>query len=194
MGGLGSGRRSDGYGRNTAVEDCARIDADRTNGQLFEWPGFMISWWRETLTATSYKMSAKPGHGGPYYRTVEVEVVEGKRPYSQTLALQSAPTPLGGLRWWWECPRCAILRKHLYCRPGEVEFACRVCLELTYASRQQHHRSNGLDRLIFGDLGRKGFEAAVRYEDAQKARCAYRRAKRSRRKLMAWMGPIYTPS
>jgi len=54
------------------------------------------------------------------------------------------PCHFGGGRWWWQCPlvvdgrpcqrRCRIL----YRPAGASYFACRVCHQLTYRSRQRH--------------------------------------------------------
>ncbi len=56
--------------------------------------------------------------------------------WSQPLILVSTGCPLGGGRWWFECPArgCGHRRAKLY-RPTFSWWACRVCYGLTYQSR-----------------------------------------------------------
>jgi hypothetical protein len=52
---------------------------------------------------------------------------------------------LGGIRYWFACPRCGRRRRVLYSypRPGRHRFACRRCHGLRYYS----HRESREDRL-----------------------------------------------
>lgn len=74
-------------------------------------------------------------------------------PYSAQL--MTTAQPLGGVRYWWQCPRCYRRVAHLY---GGRLFLCRHCHKLTYAIvqerrdllgtidvrlRQLHRRLNG---------------------------------------------------
>ncbi len=59
-----------------------------------------------------------------------------------TVLLTSTPCALGGVRPWFVCAgsKCGGRRaRFLYLRAGC--FFCRVCQELTYASRQAHRNS-----------------------------------------------------
>jgi hypothetical protein len=51
------------------------------------------------------------------------------------VVLQAVPSPFGSVRWWWCCPTCGVRRLSLYRRDGG-DWACRVCLGLTYQSRR----------------------------------------------------------
>ena len=98
--------------------------------------------------------------------------------------LVSSPTPLGGLRWWWKCPKCQAKRKCLYCPPGEYRFMCRVCHDLAYSSSQKNHR---FDRTITRVPGIgwavRQMAAEGRWEESYERRLGNRRAKRRARDL-----------
>ena len=54
---------------------------------------------------------------------------------SATVSLISTKQPIGGVREWFECPRCRRACRVLYCRAG---FRCRLCASLIYASQAEH--------------------------------------------------------
>jgi len=64
---------------------------------------------------------------------------------SCVVALTITRPHLGGWRWWFACPLplpggdgvCGRRSRILYLRPGDRHPGCRLCLRLTYASRQQ---------------------------------------------------------
>jgi len=97
------------------------------------------------------------------------------------------PCHFGGGRWWWQCPlvvdgrpcqrRCRIL----YRPPGASYFACRVCHQLTYRSRQRHRDLwyEGLSRamelaaeIAAHPYPRSGWRAARRLERMRRAKAA----------------------
>ena len=53
--------------------------------------------------------------------------------------LVSTTPHFGGNRWWFECPGCGYLRTAVYLVPCQYSL-CRVCLNLTYETRQLHNR------------------------------------------------------
>ncbi len=61
---------------------------------------------------------------------------------SATVVLISTKQPIGGVREWFECPRCRRACRVLYGRAG---FRCRLCASLVYAS--QTERASGRARL-----------------------------------------------
>ncbi len=71
----------------------------------------------------------------------------------------------GNKRWWFICPgsRCGRRVAKLYLPPGEIQYRCRHCHELTYEARQQHR--NG----IYDNAGRFG-----RYRKKLDAACTTR--------------------
>ena len=60
------------------------------------------------------------------------------------VSLTATRPHLGGWRWWFRCPGlrgeepCGRRCRVLYLRPGDQRPGCRLCLRLTYASRQRH--------------------------------------------------------
>ena len=54
---------------------------------------------------------------------------------SATVSLISTKQPIGGVREWFECPRCRRACRVLYGRAG---FRCRLCARLIYASQTEH--------------------------------------------------------
>ena len=64
--------------------------------------------------------------------------LDGPLTLRHTLFLEATPCRFGGQQWWFICYECKRRRKRLYrtmVRPWE----CRVCLGLTYRSRQEHN-------------------------------------------------------
>lgn len=55
-----------------------------------------------------------------------------------TVPLDTVPQPFGGVRWWFQCPRCSRRVRALYLPPGGRVFSCRTCHGLTYESVQKH--------------------------------------------------------
>ncbi|MDG1499143.1 MAG: hypothetical protein P8R48_04180 [Planctomycetota bacterium] len=91
--------------------------------------------------------------------------------------LVSTTPHFGGKRWWFECPGCACQRTALYLVPCLYSL-CRVCLNLTYETRQRDNRAsrhgNGQQR--FGHLLRQEARALL----AAERRALRRRVQRAR--------------
>jgi hypothetical protein len=51
-------------------------------------------------------------------------------------SLAAVPQPFGGVRWWFDCPRCCRRCATLYLPRAESAFGCRRCYGLKYASQQ----------------------------------------------------------
>lgn len=63
-------------------------------------------------------------------------------PYGRAfVGLESTPSNLRGLRWWWLCPDCGRRCLKLYLPPRSRHFACRVCHDLSYESAQSSRAS-----------------------------------------------------
>ena len=54
----------------------------------------------------------------------------------QRVRLQSTPCRYGGVRWWFECPRCGRRVGKLYLPPRAVAYRCRLCWDLRYRSQR----------------------------------------------------------
>ena len=98
----------------------------------------------------------------------------------------------GGLRWWFSCPRiingkaCGRRVGKLYRPPGDRDFACRHCLDLTYESCQKSHRYDGLSALVAGEASGEAFEAVKRAFSYRAREARIRRAELSPRLLDAF--------
>lgn len=100
-----------------------------------------------TYDATAHRLHLTvPGQDAP----------EGVR-----LALESTAQRLGGVRWWWACPRCSRRTTTVYgvsggggSSPAWSAVGCRACLGLTYPS-QALHKTQAFDRQLL-ERGGKG--------------------------------------
>src|ERR1700680_1432502 len=57
------------------------------------------------------------------------------RHFDYPVLLETTRPHLGGLRWWFTCPRCGRRAQKLYHPPGGSRFGCRNCYSLSYRSR-----------------------------------------------------------
>ena len=70
----------------------------------------------------------------------------------QTIPVTATTCRFGGERYWFRCPKatngtpCGRRVTSLYSLPGNKVFDCRLCLNLTYSSVQQHDAR--IDRLL----------------------------------------------
>jgi hypothetical protein len=62
--------------------------------------------------------------------------------------------PWGGNRYWFICPLrgCHNRVRILYIPPGEKNFGCRKCYDLTYQSCQEQHFGTGLYKMLAASL------------------------------------------
>ena len=90
--------------------------------------------------------------------------------------LVSTAPHFGGKRWWFECTGCEERRARIYLRPCQYAL-CRVCLNLTYETRQLHNRDSrhGSGWRSF----RHSFHHALRAEALRRRRSLRRRVRRS---------------
>jgi len=73
----------------------------------------------------------------PYARLIyTVTDRDGKRTdYDDKVNLVTTPCYFGGVRYWFGCPWCGRRVGVLYLAPGDVNFRCRHCNNLSYHSR-----------------------------------------------------------
>jgi hypothetical protein len=128
MGGCGSGQ----HGVKAAVEDCITIGTSallRYGYLTGAGPGEII--WRNCLGHHLFTLSvAVSTHGDGLMLLL--------RQTGQVVKLESTPLHFGGLRWWFLCPQCERRCACLHLPAGVEDFACRVCHDLSYRSRQEH--------------------------------------------------------
>ena len=76
--------------------------------------------------------------GGVLHLTYTVTARDGsKTDYSYPVSLPHTPATFGGERVWFACPSCAKRVRKLYLPPSGGRFLCRICHDLSYASRQK---------------------------------------------------------
>ena len=165
MGGSGSGRWG-WHDKKTTVEECLILSAGKLarDGIIAQSPGSGWLWWTNTATG---ERTASAG----YTREIDNDLVilrlrytvtrhEGeKHDVDERIPLQTTPSAVGGLRWWFTCPLvvngriCYRRVGKLYLPPGSRYFGCRRCHDLTYTSCQESHRYDRLFRSLAADTG-----------------------------------------
>jgi len=82
-----------------------------------------------------------------------------KTDIKESKMLQTTPTAIGGMRWWFTCAllvsgrSCGRRVSKLCLPPGSRYFGCRRCHDLTYASCQESHKYDRLFRSLADDTG-----------------------------------------
>ena len=152
MGGSGSGRW-EGFQRKRRVEECLALDINYLIREgLFQRPYGKISWPDHGISF-DYNFRTYD-HPHWWYLRVFYEVrVNGKADrVSQPITVHARSQRIGGLRWWFFCPRwCHKYVTKLYLpKPDaryhiKASFGCRTCHSLTYRSVQEHDKR--MDRL-----------------------------------------------
>jgi hypothetical protein len=148
VGGLGSGRS--GGSRFLAAEQCYGLDLAALNRAGFLEPLAKVSGpWRwntntdpETTAAVSVALDLRQLDSP----TFTITYAAGEEPSSISGALLTTCPGYGGVRYWFECPRCGRRRRVLYAYPSlsRKRFACRRCHGLRYYS----HRESREDRCL----------------------------------------------
>lgn len=152
MGGWGSGRP----GWRSTVEESRVLDINRWVRQGWFEPGVWRSGslvWRypdeeEILASIGYQVDTTSLHD-PHVRlhyTITDPFTDEKHSLDYEVRLTTTRPHLGGIRWWFVCPRrrhgapCACRVAKLYLPPGGRYFGCRTCYNLTYTSCRESHQ------------------------------------------------------
>ncbi len=160
MGGFGSGRWNQ-HNKKRIVEDCWMLDlADFPLGAPTNEPPCGV-------------FQAVRINGGEFplpvhYALTEEEDAsfldityprgtrESPEHVNERIKLLGTRPNYGGARWYFSCPfiaegeRCDNRVRILYLPPGERDFGCRKCHDLTYESSQTNHKYDGLYALMAG--------------------------------------------
>jgi len=135
--------------RMALVDECLRLDVRdlRRIGAFAPTPGGAWTITASTGAALSFTVARAGQHPEALivsYRAADGAVATG--PAAHVVELAATSPFFGGKRWWFRCPGvrgeepCGRRCRVLYLRPGNQQPGCRLCLRLTYASRQ-HHRA-----------------------------------------------------
>ncbi|MGE3511471.1 MAG: hypothetical protein AB7N65_21585 [Vicinamibacterales bacterium] len=160
MGGTGSGRWG-WHSKKTTVEACLILAAGRLARDRVITRSSGTGWLSWTNTATGER-TASAGYSREMHedqvilwlRYTTTRRNGKKHDIEERVELQTTPSAVGGVRWWFTCPlvvngrSCERRVGKLYLPPGSRYFGCRHCHDLTYTSCQESHQ---YDRL-FGEL------------------------------------------
>ncbi len=124
------------------------------------------SWWARksnglTLLYTEVTIHQLPGPRALIVKPTLTDALGREHRFSiNKVEITSTPCRFGNQRWWFVCPedRCGRRAGKLYLPPGENQYLCRHCHELTYEARQGHR--DGMDTARRYARYRKRWEAA----------------------------------
>src|SRR5687767_7367378 len=141
MGGYGSGRHM--RARRATVDQSRSISAGelprlglitpgRPQSSTIEWSGEGL--WplgsRGTLTVCA--RDTRRATARLTYRAGGAA-----HPLDEEITLHSTAQPLGGRRWWFQCPACGRRCGKLHLPPAALRFRCRLCHGLAYQSQRE---------------------------------------------------------
>ncbi len=116
-------------------EQLQRVDVREwaRRGLLKQWGSFTWSWNRGGEPAGCIGVSVLPERA--VNLTYTFGAADGRREVDQRIELTCRPCNFGGLRPWFQCPRCDRQVAVLYLRFGR--FACRHCQRVAYSSQSE---------------------------------------------------------
>jgi hypothetical protein len=131
---MGRGGSRFGAGRpgwHVKAEHCLKLDV-RTLARRKLLGGASFSWsWSNTVTGEklgSIGLTTRPGGALLHFSS-------GGTPVSQDICIINTPCHFGGLRPWFQCPRCWRRVGVLFLRSSN--FMCRHCGRVAYASQSE---------------------------------------------------------
>ena len=127
--------------KKTTVESCCGLDMTFLAKQInLDEPGItQVSWRGSWGKRTSIIVFVRPPERIAllYKLTRGINGEIGK--YAYYVYLDTTPCYFGNKRWWFLCPVCNRRCRVLYLPGWATHFACRICHDLTYESRQEGH-------------------------------------------------------
>ena len=87
--------------------------------------------WQRPLARPDVIGVAHPGAAALFAALLGVKT----KPQAYLVRLLTSRPGSGGVRWWFECPACALRVGRLYLPPTRPRLGCRRCCELVYASQ-----------------------------------------------------------
>ena len=127
--------------KKTTVEECCRLDmtflAKQVN--LEQLDAAKIEWKSSWGKRSSIGVLVHP----PERIILLYDVQKGRTGEIEKckyyVFLDTTPCYFGNKRWWFLCPVCNRRCRVLYLPGWATHFACRICHDLTYESRQEGH-------------------------------------------------------
>jgi hypothetical protein len=160
MGGFGSGRNY--YATTPDVEACRRLDSDDFSEMVEAADGSSadISW-GDDIRIRGYIVNSSDGDRADGIR-LEYTAGSGDAAtkHEYRLPFDYTEPNFGGVRVWFQCPRCQTRRGILYLPPSRERFACRECYDLQY--RSSRDSGNEMKRAL--DRYRDAFSKADKHD------------------------------
>lgn len=125
------------------VNDYLQLDIRKIR-EIFRFPSAKMIWTVTNSGNTQTFTSSLSLKGQRFYITNPFDGIE----LSVTILPRRAH--LGGWRKFFQCPGCSRVCEILYFSPDD--YGCRLCLELTYISVQEAHKSDRFIRYLFPDI------------------------------------------
>lgn len=192
MGGFGSGREGERSERNR-VEDCLRYAVDSLARDGFLSPAFpkaCTSQWtygnNQTAKIGVYISGPEAGPAEDLLLHYDVSIGDGPRQQVvEKINLESKALRLGGVRWYFHCPKCDNRVSKLYCPtrnrqpltvpdhvakgqpsvPDGQRFLCRRCHRLIYQSTLKSRQWDTMARFLAKHAGAdvEGVKVSMRH-------------------------------
>jgi len=126
------------FWKKNTVEDSLRIDmknfARDVDLTVF---GTGYTYWKSSFGKEDrIGWEVNPEHSVRLIYTVTRATGE-KKSHNYEVLIETTPCNYGGDRWWFLCPICFRRCRIIYQPPGQSVFACRICHDLSYRSRQE---------------------------------------------------------
>ncbi len=158
MGSYGSTRWKN-HSKKIQVEECRQMSISSFKPYLR--PGYsgFVRWYRgqRKTGMISYRVQ---GDEKPRKITLVYTITDWsgeKVDCNYQVNFETTPLPWGGERYWFQCPlqECGRRVGCLYLPPGEINFGCRHCYDLTYRSSQEAYQQRKLYESLAGILDNK---------------------------------------
>lgn len=152
MGGFGSGRNY--YAATPDVESCRRLNSDSLSdlADCEDGERVTISWGDDTSIRARVVNTSQSDRADGIRLTYTAHADGDSTQHEYRVPFDYTEPHFGGVRVWFECPRCGTRRGKLYLPPSQQRFACRECYGLQYRSSR--------------DSGNKMKRARQRYKKA----------------------------
>ena len=143
--------------KKSTVEQSCDLSIYRLNklGMLTGKTSASTTWVDSRTGAESVVYLMADVTGDPYVRLAYSlgDSTASMQDFDYQVSLLTSPCNLGGVRYWFRCPGCLERVGVIYLPPGDVQFRCRHCNNLTYRSRNRclieasGHTSRQIDKL-----------------------------------------------
>jgi hypothetical protein len=158
MGGTGSTRWNDSE-RKLTVEECFSLDINMLVKDGFIQLGCRdagVAVWTNQVTGMelgSCEVQADITNIDDSWISFTYKTLTSEQ-ISQGIYLLATTPNYGGIRWWFECPRCGNKVVKLYIAK-EPHFSCRRCANLTYNSCRNSRASFNFGKLLTMEISLK---------------------------------------